>query len=177
MGLLLWDCCYGIAFHTFANVIQNWFRYRQCHKADIKRQFVITVAAIDSFMFENCLKINTSRTAFLPISRKTQRNLTIQADTGFVTLSPYQLPINLGINVDGKLSFDRCLSWHRKCGSQRLRNIQQPRYYHPTNKPIQLISSAGSWTKKLLKEPHVSGSSLKLLLLYWLIINTNLCAH
>mgnify|MGYP001792076887 CR=1 FL=1 len=92
-----------------------------------RSKIVEIFAAIKAFMFENCLKLNASKTVFIPFSRYQTEFEPLQLDSEVPIPATYASR-NLGAIFDSKLSFSPQISNVRKFAFFHLKRIQIVKY-------------------------------------------------
>ena len=88
-----------INFHIYADKTQLWFPFEKPEENLIRERIPEIFYIIHEFMLNHHLKLNTTKTVFLPISGKPQIFLPLRLATD-CTVQPSSCTTNLGVLFD-----------------------------------------------------------------------------
>ena len=126
----------GIGCHSYADDTQFWVSFSENdnsinNEAVARKRITRAFSAISSFMQDNHLKLNPSKTQFIPFSRKNSPSsfAALQLDDG-VCIEPSDEVRNLGVVMDYKLSFhSHANSIRKSCFFQLKRQVVYTKFY------------------------------------------------
>ena len=137
----------GISSHLYADDTQFWVSFDDDpdainNEATARRRICKAFSLISSFMKKNQLKLNASKTMFIPFSRRRDASLYPPLRLDEDTVIPPKTKLrNLGVIMDSKLSFDSHIRELRKSCFFQLRRLKSIREYIPTSQFASLIHS------------------------------------
>jgi hypothetical protein len=128
----------GVNFHIYADDTQLWFAFKESEEENVRSEVALIFANVESFMNTHHLKLNASKTTFLPITRKEKlfQPLLLKPDC---SISPATNVRNLGLKLDSNLSFNSYINDLRQSCFHQLKNISQLRQYIPKQMLPQLV--------------------------------------
>ena len=149
LGPILFNCimtkladvllAHDVSFHVYADDTQLWFPVTHPkEEANVRSNIKSIFSIIDNFMHEHHLKLNASKTIFLPLSRKRKQFDPLELESGCEIL-PSTKARNLGVTFDGQMSFDPHINELRKSCFHHIRNVCQLKPFIPTKKVASLI--------------------------------------
>jgi hypothetical protein len=125
----------GVNFHSYADDIQIWCDFdSKCHQSeqDCRTKLFQVMDFIATWMNNHCLKLNYSKTIFLPISRDASYlDRCEPISIGTDKISPSTEARNLGFIFDSSFNFNSQISNVRKSSFFHLRRIQACKQYIP----------------------------------------------
>ena len=135
----------GIGCHSYADDTQFWVSFSEDNdsinnEAVARKRIIRAFSAISSFMQDNHLKLNPSKTQFIPFSRKNSPSsfAALQLEDG-VCIEPSDEVRNLGVVMDNKLSFtSHANSIRRSCFFQ-LKRLRSIRSFIPKQQFVTLV--------------------------------------
>ena len=132
----------GISSHLYADDTQFWVSFKSGDESIARRRVSHAFKIISRFMSCNSLKLNASKTQFLPIGRSIVHSdvapLALDDNT---LISPSSDVRNLGITFDNQMNYGKHISGVRKAGFQQLKRLSSIRSYVPSNLYKTLIQS------------------------------------
>lgn len=130
----------GVSCHIYADDTQFWVSFLPRDQDIARRRVKHCFSLIQKFMFSNCLKLNASKTQFLPISRTQKHSdfapLHLNRDT---IILPSEHVRNLGVTFDCNLNFHKHISLLRKNCFFDLKRIMTVKQYIPKHSLSTLI--------------------------------------
>ena len=130
----------GVDCHLYADDTQFWVSFppsqESCARVKVQRCFQV----IKDFMSSNCLKLNSNKTQFLPISKTLMHTdfapLALDQDT---LIEPSSDVRNLGVNFDCNLNFKKQISLLRQSCFFQLKRVKSIQSYLPSGSLETLI--------------------------------------
>jgi hypothetical protein len=131
----------GVECHVYADDTQFWLSFDPrdpIAEANVRAKISEVFAAISVFMLTNRLKLNPSKTVFIPFSRKstTFKPLVLSND---ISIDAVYSTRNLGVILDSQLTFKNHISMIRGQCFYHLKRLHHIKYCVPKSEMPKLI--------------------------------------
>ena len=149
LGPILFNCVmtkladiltqHNVRFHIYADDTQIWFPFSCMSEENTVRANITSIfAIIENFMLSHHLKLNPSKTVFLPISRKCS-SFSALSLTSDCQIPPSPSARNLGIIFDAQMTFNSYINELRRSCFHHIRNIQTLKPFIPSDHLVSLV--------------------------------------